>query len=251
MPTPSISSGRPTRSFGSDNHAPVHADILAALTRVNTGTVSAYGADPETERFEELVRHHFGNEAKGFPVFNGTAANVLSLSASARSFEAVICAERAHIYMDECGSPEKIGGFKLVTIPTADGKITPEQVKERLVRRGDQHAVQPRVISVSNTTEYGTLYSVEELRALGSLAKAEGLYFHVDGARISNAAAALGITFRELITETGVDVHSFGGTKNGCLGAEAVIFLNPKLSQHFLYIRKQNMQLASDRKSVV
>ena len=235
-------------SFASDNHAGTHPRVLDALIAANgphTRDVGAYGADPYTAHLEAQIRDTFGPAATVYPVFNGSAANVLILAALARSYESVLCAERSHIQVDECGGAEKIGGLKLIGIPTVNGKLTVADVRSRIVRRGDQHAVQPRVLSISNTTECGTLYSVSELRELGALAKSEGLYFHVDGARIANAAAALGVSLRAITTDVGVDAISFGGTKNGAMGAEAVVFLKKELADEFRYVRKQNLQLAS------
>jgi threonine aldolase len=176
-------------------------------------------------------------------VFNGTGANVVSLRASCRRFEGVICAETAHLNVDECGAPEAIAGLKLLTVPGVDGKLTPAAVESRIARIGDEHAVQPHAVSISQCTELGTLYTVAEMRALGDLAHEHQLILHVDGARLSNAAAALGVPLAEVAD--GADVVSFGGTKNGLLGAEAVVLLNPQLVHDFLYIRKQSMQLAS------
>ncbi len=176
-------------------------------------------------------------------MFNGTGANVLSLRSACRRFEAVICAETAHLNVDECGAPEVIAGLKLLTVPGIDGKLTPELVESRIARVGDEHAVQPHLVSISQCTELGTLYTIDELRALAELAHSHDMLLHVDGARLSNAAAALGVSLGQVAA--GADVISFGGTKNGLLGAEAVVLLNPALAQDFLYVRKQSMQLAS------
>ena len=228
-------------SFGSDNHSGVHPDVLAALAAVNEGPVPSYGHDPVTARFEERVREVFGPDARAYPVFNGTGANVLALRAACRPWEAVICTDSAHLHVDECAAPEVMGGVKLLTAPTPDGKLTPELVRERVVRVGDEHAAQARVVSLAQSSELGTVYSVEELAALRAVCAELGLLLHVDGARLGNAAAALGTELSDL---TG-DVVSLGGTKAGLLGAEAVVFLRPGLDDGFLYLRKQSMQLAS------
>jgi threonine aldolase len=231
------------RGFASDNSATVHPDVLAAIARVNVGHTFGYGHDDYTLSVEAQVAGAFGPDASAFFVFNGTGANVVSLRAACRRFEGVICADTAHLNVDECGAPEAIAGLKLLTVPGIDGKLTPELVETRIARIGDEHAVQPRAVSISQCTELGTLYTAAELRALAELAHAHDLVLHVDGARLSNAAAALGVSLAEVAA--GADVVSFGGTKNGLLGAEAVVLLNPELAHDFLYIRKQSMQLAS------
>jgi threonine aldolase len=231
------------RGFASDNSATIHPDVLDAITRVNVGHTFGYGHDDYSLTVERRVAECFGPDASAFFVFNGTGANVLSLRAACRRFEGVICAESAHLNVDECGAPEAMGGLKLLTVPGVDGKLTPELVESRITRVGDEHAVQPHVVSISQCTELGTLYGLEEVRALAELAHEHHLLLHVDGARLANAAAALGVSLREV--SAGVDVLSFGGTKNGLLGAEAVVLLNPELAHDFLYIRKQSMQLAS------
>jgi threonine aldolase len=234
------------RGFASDNQAGVHPAVLEAIAAANAGHAPSYGHDGLTERARARFREHFGEVARAFPVFNGTAANVLSLRAACRPWEAVICADSAHLNVDEGGAPEAIAGVKLLCVEGVDGKLTPELVTERtLARRGDEHQVQARVVSISQSTELGTVYGVDELAALGEVAHAAGLILHVDGARLSNAAAALDLPLRELSTDVGVDVISFGGTKNGLLGAEAVVFLNDELAHGFLYLRKQSLQLAS------
>jgi threonine aldolase len=231
------------RGFASDNSATIHPDVLAAIARVNVGHTFGYGHDDYTRSIEARVAEVFGDGAQAFFVFNGTGANVVSLRAACRRFEGVICAETAHLNVDECGAPEAIAGLKLLTVPGIDGKLTTETVETRIARVGDEHAVQPRAVSISQCTELGTLYTVAEMRALAALAHSRGLVLHVDGARLSNAAAALGVSLAQVAD--GADVVSFGGTKNGLLGAEAVVLLNPELANDFLYIRKQSMQLAS------
>ncbi len=231
------------RGFASDNSATIHPDVLAAIARVNVGHTFGYGHDEYTAGVERLVAAQFGESARSFFVFNGTGANVVSLRAVCRPFEAVICAETAHLNVDECGAPEHIAGVKLLTVDAEDGKLTPELVLGRIGRLGDEHAVQPRVVSISQCTELGTVYSGEEMRALGELTRERGLILHVDGARLANAAAALDAGLRA--AAGGADVVSFGGTKNGLLAGEAVVFLRPELAESFLYLRKQSMQLAS------
>ncbi|MEA2340939.1 MAG: threonine aldolase [Solirubrobacteraceae bacterium] len=232
-------------AFASDNYAPAHPDVLAAVVAANEGHAGSYGADPWTARAVECLRGHLGAEAEVFLVFNGTAANVLCLQALLRPYEAVICAESAHIAVDEGGAPERILGSKLIAVPTPDGKLTPELVDQRIVRLGDEHAVQPKVVSIAQTSELGTRYELDEVRALADLAHARGLLLHVDGARIANAAAALGVGLREATADLGVDALSLGATKNGALGAEAVVLFDRAHAEGFPWWRKQTMQLAS------
>jgi threonine aldolase len=234
-----------SRGFASDNSAGVHPAILQALAAVNPGHALGYGHDEGTQRVERRVGELFGGDARVFFVFNGTAANVLSLRAACRRWEAVICAESSHLNVDECGAPESIAQVKLLTVPTEHGKLTPELVQTRIARFNDEHAVQPRVVSISQCTELGTVYTQAETRALAEQAHAHGMLVHMDGARLANAAAALGSSLSELTSECGVDILSFGATKNGVLGAEAVVFLTPELAEGFEYLRKQSLQLAS------
>ncbi len=234
-----------TRGFASDNNAGIHPDILKAIANVNVGHVPAYGDDPITARAVAKFREHLGADAEVFFVFNGTGANVLGLQALTSSFAAVLCAASAHIENDECGAPEKFTGCKLITIDTPDGKLTPELLQGQLKGIGDQHHVQPQVISISQTTEMGTVYSIKEIRELADFAHAHEMVLHMDGARISNAAASLGVSLRAVTRDAGVDVLSFGGTKNGLLAGEAVVFFEPVLAKEFKFIRKQGMQLSS------
>ena len=235
---------KPIRSFASDNNAGVHPEVLEALAAANTGHTVGYGDDDYTDRARAKFREHFG-DVDVFFVFNGTAANVLSLQSATRSFQAVFCAEASHIYTDECGAPEKLTGCKLIPIAAPDGKLTVDAVAHHYHGIGDQHHVQPRVISITQATEMGTVYKPEEVRALADFAHSRNLFLHVDGARIANAAASQRLTLRQATGDLGVDVLSFGGTKNGLMGAEAVVFFRKELSQDFLYWRKQGMQLAS------
>jgi threonine aldolase len=236
---------KPARSFASDNNAGVHSRILRVIAKVNQGHAVGYGDDPFTSSAIRKFRQHFGREVDVFPVFNGTAANCLALKALTQSYEAVICSEGAHIYTDECGAPEKFTGCKLIPLATANGKLTVESVGHAYQGIGDQHHVQPRVISITQSTEVGTVYQPEEVKALARFAHEREMFLHLDGARIANAAVSLGLTLRQATRDLGVDVLSFGGTKDGAMGAEAVVFFNPKLSRDFLYLRKQGMQLAS------
>ncbi|HXM60600.1 MAG TPA: low specificity L-threonine aldolase [Terriglobales bacterium] len=236
---------KPVRSFASDNNAGVHPKILQAIAAVNRGHVVGYGDDVYTEAAVRKFKQHFGSDVEVFVVFNGTAANCLSLKALTEPYHAVICAEAAHIYADECGAPEKFTGCKLIPIPTEDGKLTVEAVSHAYHGIGDQHHVQPRVISITQVTEVGTVYTPQEIRDLARFAHDREMFLHMDGARIANAAVSLGLTLRQSTRDLGVDVLSFGGTKNGALGAEAVVFFEKKISRDFLYLRKQGMQLAS------
>jgi threonine aldolase len=236
---------QPARSFASDNNAGVHPEILEAIARANQGHVVAYGDDPYTRSAIKRFEEHFGPGIAVFFTFNGTGANVLSLQALTRSFQSILCSDYAHIYCDECGAPEKHTGCKLIPLPHQDGKITLDSVRHAYHGIGDQHHSQPRVISITQCTEMGTVYQPEEIQTLARFAHERDMFLHVDGARIANAAASLGQTLRQATRDLGVDVLSFGGTKNGILGGEAVVFFHPELSRDFLYLRKQNMQLAS------
>jgi threonine aldolase len=233
------------KGFASDNNATVHPDVLAAIAEANVGHASAYGADPWTARAEELLRAHFGEQARSYLVFNGTGANVLCFRALCRPWQSVICAASSHVNVDEGGAPERIAGVKLHAVETLDGKLTTQLVAARLGRAGDEHAVQPRVVSVTQSTELGTRYSVEELAALADFAHEHDLLLHVDGSRLSNAAAALDVSLRAIATDAGVDAVSFGGTKNGLMVGEAVVLLRPELDDGLKYLRKQTLQLAS------
>ena len=234
-----------SRSFASDNNAGIHPDILKAIVDANQGHVPAYGDDPYTARAVAAFRKHFGPETEVHFVFNGTGANVLGLQTLTSSYDAIFCAATAHIENDECGAPEKFTGCKLLTIDTPDGKLTPKLVAPHLSGVGDQHHVQPRVISISQTTEMGTVYTAGEVRALAEFAHASGMLLHMDGARISNAAASLGVSLRAITVDAGVDVLSFGGTKNGLMLGEAVVMFKPELARNFKFTRKQGMQLSS------
>ncbi|MBV9484215.1 MAG: low specificity L-threonine aldolase [Acidobacteria bacterium] len=233
------------RGFASDNNAGVHPQILNAIAEANQGHVVGYGEDPYTRSAVAKFEEHFGDEIEVFFVFNGTAANVLSLTALTRSYHAVLCTQSAHIYTDECGAPERFTGCKLIPVPSPGGKLTVESVRSACHGIGDQHHVQPRVIGITQATEVGTVYAPEEIRILSRFAHERGMFVHLDGARIANAAVTLGQSLREATRDLGVDVLSFGGTKNGLMGAEAVVFFEKELAENFLYVRKQGMQLAS------
>ncbi|MGA8153510.1 MAG: low specificity L-threonine aldolase [Terriglobales bacterium] len=236
---------KPARSFASDNNAGVHPKILEAISSANRGHVVGYGDDPYTAAAVGKFKQHFGSDIDVFMVFNGTAANTLGLKAMTESYQAVICSDAAHIYTDECGAPERFTGSKLIPIATTDGKLTVESVRQAYHGIGDQHHVQPRVVSITQVTETGTVYKPKEVRDLARFAHQHAMLLHMDGARIANAAVSLGLTLRQATRDLGVDVLSFGGTKNGAMGAEAVVFFNRKLCRDFLYLRKQGMQLAS------
>ena len=241
---------RPKRGFASDNNAGVHARVWDALRSADHGHVVAYGDDIYTETAVRLFRERFGAGAEVFFVFGGTGANVSALAAVTRPFEAVVCAETAHVNVDECGAPERFTGCKLVDLPTPDGKLRPEQIEPLLARLGDQHRVQPRVVSVSQPTELGTVYTVGELARLAEFAHGRGMLLHVDGARLANAAAHLDVSLKELTADAGVDVLSFGGTKNGMMYGEAVVFFDPALAEGFRFVRKQCAQLPSKMRFV-
>lgn len=238
------------RGFGSDNHSGISPEILEAIHKANIDHALAYGDDEYCQRAEQLFREHFGDQAKVYFVFNGTGANVLNIDAMCRSHEAVVCAETAHINVDECGAPQRVVGCRLLTVDTPDGKLTPSLVEPRLHGFGFEHHSQPRVISITQSTELGTLYTIDEIKALASLAHSHNMYLHMDGARLANAAVALGCTFREMTTDCGVDCLSFGGTKNGMLMGESVVLLNPALDVDMKYRRKQMTQLCSKMRFV-
>jgi len=233
------------RSFASDNNSGVHPQVLAAIASANTGHAVGYGDDPWTLKAQADFRREFGEDSRVFFVFLGTAANVLSLNALTRSFNSVVCARTAHINVDECGAPERMLGCKLFAVPTPDGKLRPEDLLPALNDLGNEHHNQPRVVSITQCTELGTLYTPEEIRALAEAAHGSGMYLHMDGARIGNAACALNLSLRQVSRDCGVDVLSFGGTKNGMMYGEAVVFFKPELAREFRFLRKQGMQLAS------
>ncbi len=232
-------------SFGSDNHSGIHPKILEMMATVNNGHVIAYGADEYTKQAEGLIKEHFGAQAMFYPVFNGTGANVLSLKAATRPYHSVLCSKTAHINTDECGAPEHFTGCKLESIETDDGKLRPKDIAQKLRGRHDEHHNQPRIVSITQATEVGTSYTPEELHELSDYVHKNGFFFHMDGARIANAAAFLDVPFRDITTDAGIDILSFGGTKNGMMMGESVIVLNGKLDSEMKFIRKQGTQLAS------
>ena len=233
------------KGFASDNNSGVHPEVIESIIKANKDHAVGYGGDELTASTEKLFKKTFGDEARVFFVYNGTGANVIALQAMTHPFNAVIAAETAHINVDECGAPEKHTGCKMLTVETPDGKLTPELIQKHLHGFGFEHHSQPGVVSITQVTEMGTLYTLAELKKLADFVHSNGLYLHMDGARISNAAAALGCSFRDMTTSVGVDVVSFGGTKNGLMFGEAVVFLNPDLVENVKYIRKQTTQLHS------
>lgn len=233
------------KTFASDNYAGVHPDIMRALLQANEGHAASYGADEYTSAAIEKFRKFFGNDTEVFFVYNGTGANVLGLQLLTRSFHSILCAELAHINVDESTAPEKFLGCRLIPVPAPDGKMTAEAIEEKINRVGDQHHPQARAISLSQTTEYGTVYSIPELTRISAVAKKHNLFLHMDGSRISNAAVSLGKDFISFTRDVGVDVLSFGGTKNGMMFGEAVLIFNQNLATEMQFIRKQGMQLHS------
>jgi len=233
------------RGFGSDNHSGFSPEVMEALVRANDSHALAYGDDEVTARLEVLIKDTFGPQASIYLVFNGTGANVLCIDAMCRSHEAVVCAETAHINVDECGAPQRVVGCRLLTVDTPDGKLTPELVKTRLHGFGFEHHSQPKAVSITQSTELGTLYTLDEIKALADLAHSYNMYLHVDGARLANAAVALGCSFKEMTADCGVDCLSFGGTKNGLLMGESCIILNSALDVDLKFRRKQMTQLGS------
>lgn len=238
------------RGFASDNNSGVCPEVMEALRKCNIGHVVAYGDDPHTAAAEAKFKEHLGPAARVFFVFGGTGANVTGLLAASRPYQAVICAETAHINADECGAPERFCGCKLLTVATPDGKLTPEGIARHLHGFGVEHHSQPKVVSITQLSEMGTAYTPAEISAIADLAHGHGMLLHVDGARIANAAAGLGVGLRAITADTGVDVVSFGGTKNGLAFGEAVVFLNPQLGGDFKFIRKQSAQLPSKTRFV-
>ena len=233
------------RGFASDNYAGVHPEALAAIAAANGGHQVAYGGDVYTARLQEVVRDQFGAQAEVFPVFNGTGANVVALTSVLPRWGAVIAASTAHINTDEAGAPERMTGIKLLTVPTPDGKLTPALAAREAWGWGDEHRAQPLAVSITQATEMGTVYTVDEVRALADFAHDRGMTVHMDGSRLWNAGAALGVPLRAITTDAGVDILSLGGTKNGLLGAEAVVVLDPARAAGLVYLRKLTMQLSS------
>jgi threonine aldolase len=240
----------PARGFASDNHAGAHPEVIEAIVAANQGHATAYGEDPQTALAVELFREHFGSDARAFLVFNGSGANVACLDAVTRGHEAAICTDVAHMNVDECGAPERLAGTKLLTVATEHGKLTPDDVGRWKHKRGDEHFAQPRVVSITQATEVGTVYTADEIAAIAEAAHELDMLVHVDGSRLANAAASLDLPLRAITTDAGVDLLSFGGTKNGLLFGEAVVFLRPELGEGFEFVRKQLGQLASKMRFV-
>ena len=233
------------RGFASDNYAGVHPEVLTALAEANEGHQIAYGEDQYTERLSEVIRQEFGEHAEVYPVFNGTGANVLALTALMPRWGSVIASSTAHLHTDEAGAPERVSGLKLLVVDTPNGKLTPELIATEAWGWGDEHRPQPLAVSITQTSELGTLYTADEIRAIADYAHEHGMALHLDGARLWNAAAALGTSLRAFTADAGVDILSLGGTKNGLLGAEAIVVLDPSRVDGLHYLRKMTMQLAS------
>ncbi|GFG50356.1 threonine aldolase [Mycolicibacterium agri] len=238
------------RGFASDNYSGVHPEVLSAIAAANDGHQVSYGDDVYTARLQEVCARHFGAGVQVFPVFNGTGANVVGMLSMLPRWGAVVCAKTAHIHTDEGGAPEKVAGIKLLPVPTTDGKLTPELIAEEAWGWGDEHRAQPLVVYITQSSELGTVYSPDEVRAIADYAHERGMRVFMDGARLSNAAAALDVPLRAFTTDAGVDVVTLGGTKNGALGAEAVVVLDAEASDGLRYLRKQQMQLASKMRFV-
>jgi threonine aldolase len=241
------------KAFASDNYSGVHPDVLSAISLANASHAPAYGTDDLTAQARQLLRTLCGSlDAAIEFVFNGTGANCVALQVLTERWDSVLCAESAHINVDEGGAPERLLGIKLLTVPTDNGKLTPELVRKHVIRRGDVHYAGPKVVSITNSTEWGTVYTASEVRALADTAHELGMYLHMDGARISNVAASLGVSIASLTAEAGVDCLSFGGTKNGLLGGEAVVLLNAneKMREALPHAVKQTGQLASKMRFV-
>jgi threonine aldolase len=238
------------RGFASDNYSGVHPEVLAAIVGANDGHQVSYGEDAYTDRLQEVCVRHFGEGVETYPVFNGTGANVLGMLSMLPRWGAVICAETAHVHADEGGAPEKVAGIKLLPIATADGKLTPDLIAKEAWGWDDEHRAQPLVVYITQSSELGTVYTPDEVRAITEYAHERRMRVFMDGARLSNAAAALGLPLRDFTTDAGVDVLTFGGTKNGALGAEAVVVLDAVASEGLIRLRKSMMQLASKMRFV-
>jgi len=233
------------RSFASDNNSGVHPSVIEAILKANADHAIGYGDDPWTTNATEKIKQVFGKEASPFFVFNGTGANSVALQAVTRSFNSIICAETAHIYVDECGAPGRMTGCTLIAIPTSDGKLTPELIKPHLQHFGVCHHSQPKAVYISQVSELGTVYTIEEVKAIADLLHSHNMYLHMDGARLANACACLNCNMKQLTVDAGVDILSFGGTKNGMMMGEAVISFRPEISEYLQFYRKQSAQLAS------
>lgn len=235
----------PWRGFASDNYAGVHPAVFEAMNRANTGHQVAYGEDDETATLGQLIRDQFGPRAEVFPVFNGTGANVVALTAAMPRWGAIVATDTAHIHTDEGGAPERVSGLKLFTVPPVGGKLTPEGLRSQAFGRGDEHRPQPMAVSITQSTELGTVYTPDEVAELAALAHSLDMVVHMDGARLFNAAASLGVPFRDFTSAVGVDLVSLGATKNGAMAAEAIVVVNPDAVEGIIYLRKLSMQLGS------
>lgn len=233
------------RSFGSDNHSGVHPDILKAISEANRDHVIAYGDDPYTELVSQKIKQLFGTQAQFFPMFNGTGANICALRACVQPFHAIIAPETGHIFVDECGAPEWLTGAAVKSVATSDGKVKSDMLHSFFHNFGFEHHSQPKVLYISQLSELGTAYTIEEIKALSEMLHQHNMFLHMDGARIANAAASLNVSFKEITSEAGVDILSFGGTKNGMMMGESVITFRPELAENMKYIRKQSTQLYS------
>lgn len=238
------------RGFASDNYAGVHPEVLQALTDANEGHQVSYGEDDYTTKLTDVIREHFGARSEVFPVFNGTGANVLSLTAMMPRWGAVICSSLAHIHTDEGGAPERVSGLKLYPVSHHQGKITPKDIATEAFGFGDEHRAQPAVVSITQSTELGTVYTPSEVKDIADFTHDHGMLLHMDGARLWNAAASLGVPFSAFTSDVCVDIVSLGGTKNGIMGAEAIVVINPKAVDGLIYLRKMSMQLASKMRFV-
>ncbi|MDR1556362.1 MAG: low specificity L-threonine aldolase [Tannerellaceae bacterium] len=233
------------RSFASDNNSGVHPLVMDAVVKANAGHTVGYGDDPYTQEAVNKLKECFGREAGIFFVFNGTGANSVALQAVTRSFHSILCTQTSHIYVDECGAPARMSGCAVTPIPTTDGKLSPEQIRPYLHNFGVCHHSQPKVVYISQVSELGTVYTIDEIKAIAGLLHRHGMYLHVDGARLANACASLNCSMKELTADAGVDILSFGGTKNGMMMGEAVVSFRPEITENIAYFRKQSAQLAS------
>lgn len=239
------------KSFASDNYAGVLPEVMEALNEANSGHARSYGADDITADTLKLFRDTFDADVDVFYVFNGTGANVLSMSSATRSYNAVLCADISHMYCDESSAPETFTGCRFFSLKTNEnGKLTPDAIRPRLIRKGDMHYAQASILSLTQTTEYATIYSEDELKQISSLTKEHGLYLHIDGSRFFNAAASLGCSLKEMSTDIGLDILSLGGTKSGMMYGEAVVVFNKELAKDLQYKHKQSMQLASKNRFI-
>jgi len=238
------------RGFASDNNSGIHPNILKAIEMANVGHAVGYGEDIYTETAKNLFKKEFGPETEVFFALTGTGANILSIQTLCHSFNSILCAETAHIYVDECGAPEKFTGCKLIPIPSKNGKVDPAELINKLHGFDFEHHAQPGLLSISQVTEMGTVYSVEEIKELAGIVHGVGMFLHMDGARIANAAVSLGMNFREFTKDAGVDLLSFGGTKNGLMLGEAVLIFQPSQAKYTKYYRKQAAQLYSKMRFV-